>query len=461
MDSFNVFFKEQLKRHFRHPAIWVVIILTMIGARYFIPLPGEGYVTLSVNNAYPLASSGVIGLQLGIIAALLLTPLAYIYLRSGSTRTQPWQITDIAPSRRLALNLGQGAGDIIALWGILLCIGIAGLILCFFRLPLSAINPFHLFMTLFLVAAPALAFTAGIKRIFDARPWLRGGWGDALFFMIWLAGNIMAMALFQIEDAPLVFDVFGFAASAFVSTSETISMLAVGSTPSGSDTIFLDPVSGFANPEFLWARLFWLMAGASLFALSALVYRPRRIKQKKRRALSGGLLPAFDKMGGLTALPVLGLFGLIHPYFRTVLSQILSPKWAIPFLLAISLAGFVFPFRGIIGPAVLLVMTILIARYSALWEKRHLRQLRSVMPGGVSRQFIQSAIASMLFAAIILLPAMISAAANGRFDVLKMDFGFMVFVMPMVLLAAGYFTRRSTLGLIVMLSVWYGYLNLT
>ena len=119
MDRFRLHFTQQFRRHLKHIALWVVIVLTMIGARFFIPLPEDAYVTLSVNSAYPIASSGVIGLQLGIISALLLTPLAYIYLKAGPTRIHPWQIEDVTPERRLSFSLGQGLGDVAALFFIL------------------------------------------------------------------------------------------------------------------------------------------------------------------------------------------------------------------------------------------------------------------------------------------------------------------------------------------------------
>ncbi len=127
MSAFATFFKQQWSRHLRSPALWVVILGTMIGARYIIPLPDAGYSTLSVNNHYPEPSSSVMGLQLGVVTALLMTPLAYIFLRAGPTRVQPWQIDAVTPSRRFARNLGQGMADISVLWLLLFFVGVAAL----------------------------------------------------------------------------------------------------------------------------------------------------------------------------------------------------------------------------------------------------------------------------------------------------------------------------------------------
>ncbi len=459
MDQFTTFFRTRLFRHLRHPGTWIVIILTMIGARLFIPLPGEGYVTLSINNAYPVMSSGVMGLQLGIISALLLSPLAYIYLRAGASRTQPWQVTDVTPARRFALNLGQGLGDIAALWFILFWIGTAGLILSFFRLPLAEINPLHTMYTLFVVAGPALAMVAGVKTLFDARPWLRGAWGDVLFFILWMTGNVIAASLFQFDNAPHFIDVFGFAASSAVSSPEPVEFLAVGSSPASEKFITLDPIGGFANAEFLTSRLMWVLISVGLFLLAALLYRPRRQKQRKSRRISGVAISGLDKVGQLVMRPILPIFGLLSPVMRSNVSQIMRPRWMFAVLLVVSIAGFFLPFRKIIGPLLMLVLLLMIARFSSIWEARHLRQLRSSFASSLPRQVFMAYLSCALLVLICLLPSIVRSIISGSLPELTPDFAFMILGMPLLLITFGVLTRSAVLGRLVMLGIWYGYLN--
>ena len=459
MDSFKLFFSQQWKRHLRHPALWVVIIVTMIGARFFIPLPGDGYVTLSINSSYPVLTSPVIGLQLGIIASLLMTPLAYIYLRAGPTKVQPWQIGDVTPSRRFSLKLGQGAADIAALWLVLFLIGIAGIILTVFRLPLSEVRPFQTFPILFVIAGPALAIIVGLRHFFDSRPKLRGAGGDVLFFLVWMAGNVIAAVLFEVENASLFSDMFGYAASASVSTDETITALAVGGAPSTEGFIELEPNRAFSNLEYLSARGFWLLSAIGMLVLSALVYRPRKFKIKKPSRLKSGLFSGADKVGAGFTLPVLAIAAIPHPYIRSVTSQILKPRWVVPVLMALSIAGFFFPFRRAVGPAIMLIMLLLIARYSAAWEKRHGRQLRSVMPQSLPAQFTMSFMACVILMAALLLPSMISSSINGTLSGLWRDFTGLIFIMPFMLILLGHITRTPTMGRLLMLGAWYAYMN--
>ncbi len=459
MDSFRLFFTQQVWRHLRHPAIWIVIILTMIGARFFIPLPTEGYVSLSVNNAYPVISSGVIGLQLGIIAALMLTPLAYIYLKAGPTRIHPWQIEDVSPSRRLALNFGQGLGDVAALFFILFWIGVAGLILCFFRLPVSEINPVHLFLTLFLVAGPAMVMIAGIQRLFGSRPWLRGAWGDVLFFIFWMTGNVIAAMLFDTKTVKLNQDVFGFAASVAVSTEEPITAMVVGGSPSVERYISLDPVSGFGRSDFLLARFQWLVIGIGLFALAALVYGPRRPKAVKRTGLRqkvfAGLDHLGDKVSGILALPFQGM-----PVLASSLGQLLKPGWLVMVLLAFSLAGLFLPFRKVTGPGVFLILIFMTSRLGAAWEARHLRQLRSTLPMSIPAQAIYSGLAVVILCVLLFLPALISNGLRGTLSSLSMDVMLIALIVPIFGIGLGMLTRSTTFARLLLLGVWYAYLNL-
>jgi len=83
--------RVQFLRHLRSPAIWWLAIAAPIGARFLIPPAGADYSVVAVNDARLALDSGVIGFQLGIVMAIILTPLAYIFLRAGPTRKTPWQ----------------------------------------------------------------------------------------------------------------------------------------------------------------------------------------------------------------------------------------------------------------------------------------------------------------------------------------------------------------------------------
>jgi len=460
MDAFVTFFTQQWRRHLRSPAIWIVIIATMIGARYIIPLPEAGYVTLSVNNAYPLPSSSVIGLQLGIVIALLMSPLAYIYLKAGPTRVQPWQIEDVAPSRRLMRNLGQGAADIAALWMMLIFIALAGIILSVFRLPLSDIRPLQTLLVMFVIAAPAMSLIAAVRMFLSNRPILRGAWGDALFFVLWIAGITVAAFMLDSPKGSAFHDIFGYAASIKGSTDVAVTSAAVGGAPATDSAISLEPLKAVLSSEFLASRLFWMMMAVGLIALSALLYKPRRMKRtRKGDGLFSKLAKLINPLGDMASKPVIGALGAFHPLVKSGLNQLLQPRWTGLALVMISLSGFVLPFRKAVGPALMLILIFLLSRQSGLWEKRHNRNFRMTLPHNLTSQFFANWFAASLLIGVLLIPSIIGKLMSGTLGGLLPEMVALAVVMPAILLGLGYLTRTGVMGRMIMLAVWYGYLN--
>ncbi len=460
MNGFSTFFRIQLQRHLRSPALWFVLICTMIGARYFVPLPGAGYATLSVNNAIPEPTSALMGMQLGILTSMLLSPLGYIFLKAGPTRRHPWQVEDVTPSNRLAQTLGQGSADIIALWLIMGTVGFGGLILSFFRMPLSEIRPHETLLTLALLAAPSLALIAAVRTLLKSRPRLRGAWGDFVFFMLWMAGIIFAATFFTTDSGSAFQDAFGYAAAISGSTAEPVISASVGGGPAVSaDSIRLDALKGTTNSEFLLSRLFWLFMAFVILVFSAVIYKPRLVKSAKKRKSQSLLQKAGASLGTLCAASILSVFGRIHPIIRSHMSQILSPRLIAFILTAISLSGFVLPFRKGVGPALMLIFIFLISRHSGFWQARNLRQYRSTLPSAPLAQFIWACAAAVILVFLFCVPSIVRAVMDQTIGTILPDLGFLILAIPFGLLALGYVTRSATMGRLIMLFIWYGYLN--
>ncbi|MEM9600942.1 MAG: hypothetical protein AAF926_07960, partial [Pseudomonadota bacterium] len=215
--------RQQMMRHLRSPAIWLLAIAGPLAARYLVPEPGSGYSLLAVNDAILRPTASTIGLQLGVITAVMLTPLVYIFLKAGPTRIQPRQVTDVVPRTRSALSLGQWLGDTAMLWFLVFILGFSGVILSLFRLPLSEVAPFETLIAAFLIAGPTLAIIAAIRTVFAMRPMLRKAWGDVLFVIFWLVIlSLSAMFFMDGSGASPFMDIFGFAAPMLTGTSEPV-----------------------------------------------------------------------------------------------------------------------------------------------------------------------------------------------------------------------------------------------
>ena len=259
--------RVQFLRHLRSPAIWWLALAAPIGARFLVPDETATYSVLAINEATLTLDSGVIGLQLGVVLAIILSPLAYIFLRAGPTRKTPWQAENITPASRSALALGHWLADTTALWILMLALAGAGIMLAYFRLPASEVNPFQIVSALCLIAAPALAVIAALRTIFSMRPLLRKAGGDVLFFLLWVVLISLSAAFFAATESggsPFI-DVFGFAAPLLGATDINIHAFVVGNAPIYENEIEIDAIAGVMDSGFLLSRLFWVcVSGLSL-----------------------------------------------------------------------------------------------------------------------------------------------------------------------------------------------------
>lgn len=459
MNSLRVFLYEQVGRQIRHPGFWVVAILAAIGARYLVPLPDANYVTLSVNDAYPIASAGVIGMQMGIVTALLLSPLAYIYLRAGPTRKQPWQVQNVTPASRIPHMLGAGLGDTCVLWLLMGILGFASIVLSLFRLPLDQVNPFVTLFTFLAIAAPALMVTAAIRTLFASRPMLRGAWGDVFYFIFWMAGNIIAITAFERPDATAFSDIFGFMAAILGSTDQDVFAATIGSSRGSGGYITLDAIKALSNPTFLISRLFWITVSIIVMVFAGLVFKGPSYKPKTRQKLLAKFFQWLNPLGqGLTGL-ISSVLSFSGPVYRSIPSLILQNPILVTLLVIISLAGFVMPLRQMIGPALMILLIFPLSRQSADWQGRHMRQFLETMPTNFKSQFGANLGASMMLIALLCLPSILKAVMDGHAFLLLPDFAFLILGLPALIMITGYLFRNATPGRLISLMLWYGYLN--
>ena len=109
-------------------------------------------------------------------------------------RRRPWQVEDLTPASRISIALGRFASAVAVLLAALAALTIAGCVLALFRASGRA-DPSAVARGLWLVAAPSLLLLAALRTLFDGRPWLRGAWGDVVFFLLWIASLIIPLSV--------------------------------------------------------------------------------------------------------------------------------------------------------------------------------------------------------------------------------------------------------------------------
>lgn len=369
-----------LRRMSRSWGLWLLLLVAPVGARYMIPQADGTGIVIAIGRQTPEMTSAFLGVSLGIVVTTLLLPVAWVYLRSNTLRRQPWQVEEVTAASRIAIALGRFGADAAVLLAVLVALSLAGIILGVVIDPVGGLDIGAILFGLWLVAAPSLIGIAGLRILFDAVPWLRGGLGDFGYFLTWIAAIAVpaanegkaasfgtALADFGGFMRPLQ---YGAPAGAHDFAIGGVDNLLPGHVP-------LDVVAGLMSPGYVAARLAWIGIAVGMAVLAGLVYRPhrprRRLPARGRLArwLAAGPPPAVVRDAppapGL-ALPALGL-ALAEA--RLIGAGRLFRLLAV----GVGMAGLVGDFRHIGSPAALLLLAFALSAHAGRSEARGLLAL--------------------------------------------------------------------------------------
>ncbi|MFT3728035.1 MAG: hypothetical protein QM759_09450 [Terricaulis sp.] len=342
-------FATSLQRYWRSWGLWVLLLVAPIGARYMLPIDGKG-VMIAVGNHLPVMTSPFLGVSLGIVVSTLMLPIGWLYLRSNTTRRQPWQVEEVTPASRVSIALGRFGADVVVLLAMLCALTCAGWFLGWLLVGPQKLNIAELSFALWLVAAPALAALAALRILFDARPLLRSGFGDFAYFVLW----ITSIALPAITDgqarsfATDMFDFAGFVTPLEFGAPPNAHDFAIGGIDALPGNVTLDVMGALFSSGYIPSRLAWCAIAVALAIVAGLIY-----KQHRPRRSAG-------KPGRFTAWLHAG------PPPRAVIDAPAAKQAALPWLNI-----FVAEFRLIGSGRVFLLCAATVAASSAVLDFRH------------------------------------------------------------------------------------------
>lgn len=448
----------RLKRQLRRPGLWTVALAAPLAAHFLVPEPGASYAILSVNDRFLDMDGATLGLQLGVITATLLLPLAYIYLRIGQARREPWPLFDASPHPRPAYTLGTWAADTLTLWSVLGALVLAGIVLAVFRFPEAARAPHHIAFALALIGAPAMALTAALVTLFEARPWLRRWPGDVVFFFAWMFLIVIGVAPSSSGGAmqPLnaMADPLGFVPVITAASPEPVVALTIGSGPAASGTLKINALQGLMANAYPMSRALWIALSGGIAFFAGLVFAPHGLPKSpvvKRRANELVKAIPFAGPARAAASPVL------HQIVSDLRGLFVS-RAGFGLLALAAFAGAILPFRTLAAPAIFLLLIFPLAAAGARWQPRDLQALLTATLSSVVSRAVTLCIAGTLAGLIAFTPALMAGLLTHPPRVVSQAF----------MISAGTALTATLLGLasksavparLVLLGVWYAYLS--
>jgi hypothetical protein len=449
-----------LLRYSRSWGLWLLLLVAPVGARYMIPRPDGSGMVIAIGRQLPVMTSPFLGITLGIVVSTLLLPIGWMYLRSNTNRRQPWQVEEVTAASRVAIALGRFGADVAVLWGMLAALTVAGWILGWVIQPVGGLNIFEITLGLWLIAAPALAGLAGLRILFDALPFTRGGFGDFLYFVSWMASLISPVASQGREPgfAANMYDFAGFVRPLQYGAPGGTNDFAIGGINDLLPTrVDLDVMAGLFSPGYIGSRLAWMVIAVGVAALAGLLYQPHRATGRQvvpgriARLSALGPPPAVVPGAPPAGFAKLPIWGLLVAELRLIAAGRLFK------LLAIGVAIYTFgaDFRHQGSPAGLLLLIFAMTAQAGRMEAKGLLALTGTTATSPWVRRGMFVMAGTLWGLALALPAVLHTPP---LQLLYFGAGGGA-VIAVVSAALALVSRSAFAARLLLLLVWYGYLS--
>lgn len=281
--------------------------LVLFASYLDVPPTDAGYLTLAIDTAGGHVARGLygsiwIGTLVAVTTSIFLSGIGFYVVKGGIERDGRSGVGEVLAATRVT-RTSYVAGKALAGFGVLAVLAglslLAEPVLQLLRHEDAALEPLAFVLPMLVVAIPTLALTAAAATLFEVWAFLRGSFGNVVFFGLWLTAVLLSR--FQ-GRATVGLDPFGFAVP-FASMRGAASAALPGQVAGFS--VGIASVHG-APATFAWNDLSWLagalpgrvlwLGGALLVALVAGLFF-NRFDPARRRAWRTGLGGAATPVG--------------------------------------------------------------------------------------------------------------------------------------------------------------------
>lgn len=304
--------------------------LAMMAATFYLVYAlAHGDLVLMLNSWTGVMNAAWVGGMVASSAIILITLFGFYLVKNTierDTRTGVGQIIAATPVTGVAYLLGKWISNWIVLTVLVAILAVSSIAILLLASGWGSLQFVPLLLPFILLAVPAMATVAALAVIFEVVPWLRGGAGNAFYFLAWSGLFIVPFFLESVwldwSGIITIARSMGAAVQA-VDPSYTMGFsLTAGGVVSGHIDRFV--WQGIVvTPVVLTVRLVWMLIPALAVALSARIFhrfdpsRERVSRAKESRVNEKAGVP--DESGSSTRPPA----GVDH---LSVAAASLSPR---------------------------------------------------------------------------------------------------------------------------------------
>jgi ABC-type transport system involved in multi-copper enzyme maturation permease subunit len=258
---------------------------------YFGYLAATGKILLQVGRMRGVYNSAWIGTLMSLVATTFLSLAGFYVVKNTIERDRATRVGEIlaaTPISKILYLTGKWLSNFMVLAVMVAILGISGIAMQFWQGEDSHVQLWKLLAPFLLLALPAMAVVAAAAVVFETISWLRGGFGNVVYFFVWTAGLAVPVSV-GAEGGTSPYDWAGL-------SLVWNSMREAAPTTNNSFSFSLDVGTlNFVHSTFVWngiawtagmvlLRILWIGFALLLVAFSALLFD--RFDPARRRVLA-------------------------------------------------------------------------------------------------------------------------------------------------------------------------------
>lgn len=230
-------------------------LVTVVAAVYLGYLVSEGTLGVHLGGYRGLRNSAWVGMMMALCGVTFVSLAGFYVVKSAverDRRTGVGQILAGTPLSKVRYLAGKTLSNFVVLGVIMGVLAVAAVILLLVRREEVGFDPWALLAPFVFLGLPAMLFVAALAVFFESVPGLRHGFGNIVYFFVW-----MALVIVPMETGRLSADVLG-----LKMPMDQIQSDVRAAVPDYNGTFSIGTAGGGENREVpvRWAGLRWTPA---------------------------------------------------------------------------------------------------------------------------------------------------------------------------------------------------------
>ena len=187
---------DLLERTRRYSFLITLGVMVYLGY-LFVPSVESNALTVDLGNIRGIYNSAWIGSMIALLSSMVLSLPGFYLVKNAIRRdrkTRVGQIIATTPLTKPLYTLGKTASNFIFLATIIAVVGVSAGAMQIIRGESLALRPWQLAAPFLFTTLPTLLLIAAVAVLFEAISFLRGGFGNVVYFFAWTALIVVSMS---------------------------------------------------------------------------------------------------------------------------------------------------------------------------------------------------------------------------------------------------------------------------